>query len=326
MLVFAGLLSAPSRGKQLVGTLGIPHHAVVAHRGASYLAPEGTLPAFLLARELGVDYLEIDLQRTKDGILVAFHDEDLSRTTNVTEVFPGREKDHVDTFAFAELQRLDSGSWFNRESPERARSSFKDLRILRLEDVLEVAESGSQSPGLYIETKAASRFPGIEQQLVEALTEHGWIGATGLGETQVIFQSFEPQSLVRLKVLAPQIPRVLLIDEVMVSQAGLDSLVRKAAEVGSGIGTWGMRRAFGPHWSLKDAPRRYLTTWPWNTGLAHRAGLFVHPWTINDWWEMWMVTISGADGFFTDRPDLALSAFGRTTHGDLERVWRRIGY
>ena len=166
LLIFSRLISEPSLGKKLVQALGIARPAVIAHRGASYLAPEETRPAYLLARELGADYLEFDIQRTKDGVLIALHDDDLSRTTNVAEVFPGREKDTIDTFTFAELQQLDAGSWFNRQDSDRARDSFRGLRILRLEDLIDIAETGSQRPGLYIETKAALRFPGIEQQLV----------------------------------------------------------------------------------------------------------------------------------------------------------------
>jgi glycerophosphoryl diester phosphodiesterase len=326
-LTASRLLGAPSRGGELVRALGIPRPAIIAHRGASYLAPEETLPAFLLARELGADYLEFDIQRTRDGILIALHDDDLSRTTNVREVFPGRDRDTVDTFTFAELQRLDAGSWFNRAFPDRARASFTGLRILRLEEVIRAAESGSRRPGIYIETKAASRFPGIERQLVEALTHHGWIGRTRSPDpAAVIFQSFEPESLARIGELAPGVPRLLLIDEVMVSKEGWDPLVRKAAELGSGIGPWGFRWAFGPHWSVSDAPRRYMMTWPWDTGRAHRAGLFVHPWTIDDRWEMWMVSLGGADGLFTNRAELALSVHRRTEHVDLESLWRRIGY
>lgn len=327
LLIGSGLMSAPSRGKKLVRALGIPRPAVIAHRGASYLAPEETRPAFLLARELGADYLEFDIQRTKDGVLIALHDDDLSRTTNVADIFPGREKDTVDTFTFTELQQLDAGSWFNRRFPERARGSFKGLTILRLEDIIGIAESGSYRPGIYIETKAALRFPGIERQLVDTLAAHGWITGTGPRDrARLIFQSFEPESLTRLKELAPDIPRLLLIDEVMTSRESWELVLKKAAEIGAGIGTWGYRWAFGPHWSLKDASMRYLTTWPWYTGQAHRAGLFVHPWTIDDRWEMWMVTLGGADGVFTNRAELALAVYGRATHGDLDSIWNRIGF
>jgi len=322
-----GLLGGTTRGKRVARALNIPRPAVIAHRGASYLAPESTLPAYLMARELGADYLEIDLQRTKDGTLVVVHDDDLSRTTNVADVFPGREKDTVDTFTFAELAQLDAGTWFNRAFPNRARDSFKGLRILRLDEVIAVAESEAKPPGLYIETKAASRFPGIEEQLVSILRKHGWIEDGGAAPSgRVIFQSFEPNSLARLKTLAPHVPRLLLLDEIMVDREGLDALMKTASEVGSGVGTWGVRWAFSPNWSVAAAPGRYLTTWPWHTGRAHRAGLFVHPWTINERWEMWMVTLSGADGFFTDRVDVALSVYRRSAPGELETFWKKIGY
>jgi len=327
LLVLSGLFSEPSRGKQVVQALGIPRPAIIAHRGASYLAPEETRPAFMMARELGADYLEFDVQRTKDGVLIVLHDDDLSRTTNVTEVFPGRGKDTIDTFTFAELQRLDAGSWFNREFPDRARGSFKGLPILRLEEVIEIAASGSTHPGIYIETKAAHRFPGIEQELVDVLTAREWIGRPeSTRRARVIFQSFEPESLERFKKLAPHIPRLLLIDEVMVGKTGWDALVVKAAAIGAGIGTWGSRWAFGPQWSAKDVPRRYMMTWPWYTGQAHRAGLFVHPWTIDDRWEMWMVALSGADGIFTNRAELALCVYRKAEPVDLDALWKRIGY
>lgn len=327
LVVLAALIGAPSQGKTITRALGIPRPAVIAHRGASYLAPEKTRPAFLLARELGADYLELDLQRTRDGILVALHDADLRRTTNVATVFPGRELDTLDTFLFSELQRLDAGSWFNERFPDRARPSFRDLRILRLEDVIEIAEAGVPRPGLYIETKAPHRFPGIERQVVELLTARGWLSAaSATGPTAVIFQSFEAESLARFKELAPKVPRLLLVDEVAVSQVGWPALLTRASEVAMGIGTWGHRRASGPDWSAAHAPIRYLTTWPWQIGQAHRAGLFVHPWTIDDRWEMWMVRLGGADGIFTNRCHLALAVYGRSKGRDLASLWQDIGY
>jgi glycerophosphoryl diester phosphodiesterase len=340
-LLFLGIgvaMYGRAGGKELAKRLGVPHPAIIAHRGASYIAPEETGPAYLLAREMGVDYLELDLQRTKDGVLIAVHDDDLRRTTNIAEVFPGREMDTVDKFTFAELQSLDAGSWFNIQFPDRARASFKDVRILRLEDVMDIAEGGFHKPGLYIETKSARRFPGIEKQLIEILTARGWItplpqGVIESSRTErapvlarVIFQSFEPDSLALLKKLAPQVPAVLLIDETMMRKDGWDALVRMAKQVGVGIGTWGYQWSRDPGWSMKDAPNRYLTTWPWYTGQAHRAGLLVHPWAVDDRWEMWMVSLFGADGFFTNRPDLALFFYGRADHIDLNPRWERIGY
>jgi glycerophosphoryl diester phosphodiesterase len=338
-LLFLGIgvvLYGRSGAKELAERLGVPRPAIIAHRGASYFAPEESAPAYLLAREMGVDYLELDLQRTRDGVLIALHDDDLRRTTNIAEVFPGREIDTVDKFTFAELQNLDAGSWFNIRFPDRARASFKNVRILRLEDVIDIAEGGFHKPGLYIETKSARRFPGVEKQLVDILTARGWIRPLRKGVSEspgtrrvlarVIFQSFEPDSLALLKQLAPQLPAVFLIDETMMRKEGWSALLSKAKQVGVGIGTWGYHWSRDPDWSTKDAPNRYLTTWPWYTGQAHRAGLLVHPWAVDDRWEMWMVSLFGADGFFTNRPESALLFYGRADHIDLKAMWERIGY
>ena len=326
-LVGVRIWTAPHRGKRLAKGLGLPRPAVIAHRGASYLAPEATRPAYLLARELGADYLELDLQRTQDGVLIALHDRNLLRTTNICEVFPERAKDPPEAFTFAELHKLDTGSWFNAHFPERGRASFTGVSVLRLEDILDIAEDGSNRPGLFIETKAPSRHPGIERLLVETLTARGWIGGYSGGHPpKVIFASFESESLVLLKELAAEVPAVLLIDEVMMRKEGWDGLLREAQQLGVGIGTWGYEWAHGPDWSAQHAPRRYVTTWPWYTSAAHRAGLLVYPWTIDARWEMWMVCLSGVDGIFTNRPEIALPVFGRNVPKDLSALWRRIGY
>ncbi len=140
----AGLAAqaAEPSGKALSAAAGVPWPAVIAHRGASYDAPEETAAAYLLARDLGADYLEADVQRSRDGVLVALHDDTLERTTDVAEVFPGRAKDPVSSFSLAELKRLDAGSWFNRAFPERARPGFVGLRILTLDEMLDIAEGG----------------------------------------------------------------------------------------------------------------------------------------------------------------------------------------
>ena len=93
--VFAAFVGAtlfgfavPPESPQDSGSAPVHGGLVIAHRGASYDAPEETEPAYLLARELGAAYLELDLQRTADGVLIAFHDDDLRRTTDVEAIFP----------------------------------------------------------------------------------------------------------------------------------------------------------------------------------------------------------------------------------------------
>jgi glycerophosphoryl diester phosphodiesterase len=139
----------------------VPLYAVIAHRGSTYWAPEETESAWRWAREMGADYLESDMQATKDGIVLANHDENLKRTTNVELVFseyvPASRKDFYRSFKNAdgsqhfseadieaqyardvadfrpyytmsyyyhELLMLDAGSWFNETSLEQARPAF----------------------------------------------------------------------------------------------------------------------------------------------------------------------------------------------------------
>lgn len=132
----------------------IPSHAVMAHRGSTYWAPEETESAWRWARETGADYLESDLQCTKDGVILANHDDNLTRTTDIEAVFGDRipqtrigfyeslgfsSADAVaqvirdketfqpyvaSSYYYTELLMLDAGSWFNAENPDRARPSF----------------------------------------------------------------------------------------------------------------------------------------------------------------------------------------------------------
>ena len=156
--------------KALATRQGIPHPAVIAHRGASFDAPESTAASYKLARDLGADYLELDLQRSKDGVLFVLHDDSLLRTTDVAAKFPERKDSSANAFTMAELKTLDAGSWFNTAYPDRARPGFAGLKILTLDEVIDIAEGNPQhKPGLYIETKEPKLFPGIERDLKDKL-------------------------------------------------------------------------------------------------------------------------------------------------------------
>ncbi|MDV7185826.1 glycerophosphodiester phosphodiesterase family protein [Lutibacter sp. TH_r2] len=180
--------------------------AIIAHRGSTFWAPEETEAAFRWARNMGADYLELDLQRTEDGFLLALHDGNLRRTSNIESVFPGSEDLPVSAFTLAELRELDAGSWFNEDEPENARSSFENQKICTLEEVLMIAQGyrikrdsdgnpvklndgadwkglyemeldpldNGNRPGIYAETKEPYLFGGMEDDLAEFLTEQGW--------------------------------------------------------------------------------------------------------------------------------------------------------
>ena len=324
---------------------------IIAHRGASYDAPEGTRPAYLLARELGVDYLELDLQQTRDNVLVVFHDEDLKAKTDVEEIFPNRKNCRISSFTWNELKQLDAGSWFHEKYPNRSPQLFQDvspaLRLLKLEDVIEIAQQGDHQPGLYIELKYPSKLKvngrescarlgqaptdKFEKTLIETL-ETAWIkpskNNSKSGERKVIFQSFEPDSLERLRTLAPDVPRVLLVDEIMAKNHGWDALIQRARSLGVGIGPWGSSWASDPNWSREHAPNPYRAIDPKRDliGKFHEAGLIVHAWTINDKWEMLEALDSNIDGFFTDRPIRALLVTGRISQEDLDEVMKKAGF
>lgn len=183
----------------------IPDNTVIAHRGTIYWAPELTEAAFRWARNSAADYLELDLHRSKDGHLVVMHDKTLKRTTNVGDLFPGRENEPIGSFTLDEILQLSAGSAFNQKNSGQARASYEKEGVLVFEDVFRIAEGkrikrnadGSRlytiteggeylfeyeedpadnghRPGVYIETKSTDSYPGLEKQIYEALTHFGW--------------------------------------------------------------------------------------------------------------------------------------------------------
>lgn len=184
---------------------GLKDSLVIAHRGTTYWAPEETEAAMRWARNMGADYLEFDLQRSKDGLLIALHDEQLLRTTDVALKFPERKEQPLSAFTYAELLSLDAGLWFNNSIPAQARPAFEGLDLLTLQDVIQIAEGkrikrdaegkrvlqknedgtvsslyeldpadNGHRPGIYVETKVPALFPGIEEDLKSELIRLGW--------------------------------------------------------------------------------------------------------------------------------------------------------
>ncbi|RIW29589.1 glycerophosphodiester phosphodiesterase [Bacillus salacetis] len=172
-------------GKQADDTL------IVAHRGASALAPENTISAFDMAVSLGADYIEVDVQMTKDGMLVAMHDVTVNRTTNGS----GRIK----SLTYEELAALDAGSWF---SPK-----FKGERVPALETIL---ERYIGRIGILIEIKHPSIYPGIEEELASALSNK--LPEDG-PPSPLIVQSFDRQSIQEFHRLLPVIPTGIIVGD-----------------------------------------------------------------------------------------------------------------
>ena len=106
-----------------------PKPKIMAHRGASHLAPENTLIAGQLASEMGAIGWEVDVSISYDGVFFLMHDNLLKRTTNIEDVFPERIDNDATMFNISELRQLDAGSWFSDDDPYNTiADEFVDLQ------------------------------------------------------------------------------------------------------------------------------------------------------------------------------------------------------
>jgi len=339
---------------------GIPHPAVIAHRGASFDAPESTAAAYKLARDLGADYLEMDVQRSKDGVLFALHDDNLQRTTDVASKFPERKDRPANEFTIAELKTLDAGSWFNTAYPDRARPSYVGLKILTLDEIIDIAQGNPlHKPGLYIETKEPKQFPGIEHDLKEKLQDRGWLSpagsklaksdlAVGQGKGKVVLQTFEKSSLELLEKEMPKVPKILLLwvgegsiepkSKVTFAESGdkdkatyyakqqpkdkaeFQQWVEYAKAQGA-IGT-------GPSAALtKGGDQSYSDlVQPWMNQYTHDQGLLVHVYTVDDAVDYQKVMDAGVDGIFTNRASELLKFYKRPAAASVAQLLQNNGY
>lgn len=242
---------------------------VIAHRGASADAPEHTMESYRLAMEMDADYIEIDLQMTRDGVLIALHDVSVDRTTDGSG--------EVSEMDLAEIKQLDAGSWFNEKNPDNANDEFTGARIPTLEEVF--LEFGDQA-NYYIETKQPDENEEMEEKLIELLSQFDLLDSSH-PHGKVIIQSFSPDSLKIIHELNSDIPLVQLTQNEEQEIPSLEEFggIREYA-VGIGI-------------SYKNVDEAYITA-------ARDAGLLVHPYTVDDPEEVERLKSWGAHGVFTN--------------------------
>jgi len=310
---------------------------VIAHRGASGVLPEHTLEAYIAAIKMGADYIETDLVVTKDGVLVALHDVELSVTTNVADKFADRKTVKlvdgeklsgwfVEDFTLAEVKTLRA-----RQRMPYRRQDFNDqFQIPSFEEILQLLKKSERKVGIYVETKSPTYFRNlnlpIEEKLLDLLKKYNWDASS-----PVFIQSFEVSNLKRLHRLT-NIPLVQLVGaplECPFDQPGL-SYGRMLTEDGlSRIANYAA--GVGPHKSSIFEPTLWgqiYRLWDFRIGnlpllkskasplvsLAHSKGLLVHVWTfrsdrehllpedpsgLEELVKYWK---AGIDGVFTDFP------------------------
>jgi glycerophosphoryl diester phosphodiesterase len=255
------------------------HFTVISHRGLAGLFPEESNVGYMASADIHTDYLEMDVHRTKDNILIVNHDSTFERTTDIATVFPKRVNDPILTFTWDEISKLKN----------------KGVPILRLEDVINISLTHPNHPGLYIESKSPDLYPGYEKQIVDLLEK-----MNAFKQVKIYFQSFDSDSLAKFKALRPEIPRVYLTEA---PYDNLSSELKIAAIVANGIGP-----------DLNQVTSNKMDGF---LKRAHQAKLVVHFWTVDSAEQMDQLIKAKADGVFTNRTDVVIETCGRMSKADV---------
>ncbi len=158
-----------------------------AHRGFSFAAPENTLYAFEEAINVGADYIELDVQQTKDGQLVVFHDSTLDRTTDGSGL--------LSDYTYNQICGLSAGSWFDKGDV-----NFSDAAIPLLSEVLELCGNDIM---LNIEIKKSGNAAETARKTVELLMEYDLTDSCYI-------TSFSYPALKEVKKIEPDIKTALI--------------------------------------------------------------------------------------------------------------------
>ncbi|WP_294057309.1 glycerophosphodiester phosphodiesterase [Sphingomonas sp.] len=318
-----------------------PKVIVIAHRGASGLRPEHTLLSYELAIEQGADFIEPDLVPTKDGVLVARHENNITETTDVashpefasrrtTKTIDGETMTgwFTEDFTLAELKTLRAKERLPQLRPGNTAYDGQ-AEIPTLDEVIALAKRRSKALGrtigIYPETKHPSYFASIglplEQRLVDTLKAAGWDRA----DAPVFIQSFEVDNLKKLKTMTHiRLIQLMSKDGGPADHAQPSYAAMATPEGLKQVATYAY--GIGPELTM-------IAPWTGDpTDLivdAHAAGLRLHPWTFRaeNFFLMpryrtgadpkahgeleaeirYFIGL-GVDGFFTDYPAIGVAA------------------
>lgn len=251
-----------------------PHPLAFAHRGGAKLWPENTMVAFQGAVDLGYQYLETDLHATRDGVLVTIHDDTLARTTDGSGP--------VSECTLEKLKRLDAGYHFSPDGGQTFPFRGKGITVPTLAEVAETF------PQLRLNVEAKQKDPPIVETLISFIEERKL-------HDRILVASFQDEVI--------QSFRRRMGDRVATSSATWEATRFWLA---SRVGLTRLLRC--PYDALQVPPRQGRLTVVDRrfVNAAHRRGLQVHVWTVDEPDEMRRLLRLGVDGIMSDRPDLLL--------------------
>jgi glycerophosphoryl diester phosphodiesterase len=246
-----------------------------AHRGGAGDHPENTLPAFAASVAMGYHHLETDVHVSRDGAVFAFHDDVLDRVTDR----PGR----ISELTAAEISAADAGYTFTHDGGATFPWRGKGIQVPRLDDIL------SSWPDVRVNIDPKS--DAVVEPLVQILRRMSAFDRVCIG-------AFSDSRLRRVRHLAGGAvctsmgPRAVIV-------ARLTSWVRVMPRLGADC------------LQIPARHGRVRLAEPGLIGAAHRAGLRVHIWTVDDEGEMDALLDIGVDGLMTDRPALLRAVLER---------------
>ena len=303
----------------MMGAADMATPIIIGHRGASGHRPEHTLASYRLAAQMGADYVEPDLVSTRDGVLIARHENEIGATTDAAAKFPGRKTTKTidgmpvtgwfsEDFTLAEIKTLRA-----RERLDfRSHGWDGQFDVPTFDEVIELAQQLGKEMGrpigIYPETKHPTYFRtiglGLEDRLLTALERHGWNNPAA----PVFIQSFETN----LREMRPRakVRLIQLLERTIPTDAELRTIKAYADGIGPNTRLIVPANADLSLRSPNDLVER-----------AHAAGLLVHVWTLRS--EPVFLSPSyngdpraefrqfrdlGVDGIFTDFADEAVRA------------------
>ncbi|WP_121713468.1 glycerophosphodiester phosphodiesterase family protein [Streptomyces sp. E5N91] len=243
---------------------------VIAHRGSSGTAPENTAAAIGLAVRQRADFVEIDVQRTKDGRLVNFHDCTMERTTDIEDLYPGRPRYRVSDFTWDELSRLDAGTWFHED--------YAGERLVTVDEV--VRQLRHTRTGLLAEISPCAQYgTTVATDLADALRGRPGYVRQALARHRLAVQSFETDDAHAFHTVLPHVP-IGILDADRPTDTELLRLSRWADQI-------------NPQYTVTDQAL---------VDRVHRLGMDINVWTVDEPGAVRTMASLGVDGIITDYP------------------------